>query len=331
MPPAHSDGYRMSALALPSHSQDVVLQLYDLLYIIDPARLKLQEEPRVRAKLASVRDGLAEIAVHCEPLPHLADAFHDTVQILRDDTPTLPTTGPGTRRAWSRFRKRLMQSYTELSKHLAMEDVQVPHIRATNWGRSIFHVCTAIVATSILLGLQNHKDWLVWITVGLNATTWTLEALRKLVPGLNKVLMTFFKPIAHPHEHHKINSATWYGLALLILALSRHTPSSMMGLVVLGLADPMAGIVGRRYGQTKLVNNRSLEGTLTFFGVGLFIAVFMVQVLGFIPGWKAWPVAAVGAAAGALAELYSKRLDDNLTIPLAVAGASWGMMALMGL
>ena len=41
-------------------------------------------------------------------------------------------------------------------------------------------------------------------------------------------------------------------------------------------------------------------------------------------------IAAVAAGVSALVELFSRRVDDNLTIPLAAAGSAWAMAALLG-
>ena len=42
-------------------------------------------------------------------------------------------------------------------------------------------------------------------------------------------------------------------------------------------------------------------------------------------------MSSAGAAAGGLAELLSRRIDDNLSIPVCAALAAWGVAVLMGL
>jgi dolichol kinase len=88
------------------------------------------------------------------------------------------------------------------------------------------------------------------------------------------------------------------------------------------VADPAAGIVGRRLGRIRLRARRSLEGTLAFLAAGTLAALASLTVFHAIPWPERLMVALVGAAAGALAELFTTRLDDNLTIPLTVAGAA---------
>ena len=95
-------------------------------------------------------------------------------------------------------------------------------------------------------------------------------------------------------------------------------------LVVLGLADPAAAWAGRRWGRVRLLWGRTLEGSLTFFVVGsaaAFAALLLWHPLE-TPG-ATLLVALSGAGLGCLAELFSRRIDDNLSVPLAAAGGAW--------
>lgn len=87
-------------------------------------------------------------------------------------------------------------------------------------------------------------------------------------------------------------------------------------LAVMLTGDAAAALIGRKFGRHKLVNNKSLEGLISFIVVG-FIAVCAVFLIMSVPSkWFIWGFIAV--IAGALAELFQKqlKLDDNFTIPL---------------
>jgi len=138
---------------------------------------------------------------------------------------------------------------------------------------------------------------------------------------VNDALMRLFGPVAHPHEHYRVNSATWFATALLLLAAFFSPVAATLGVVVLAFGDPSAALIGRRFGRTRLRTGRSLEGTLAFVVAGLvpgFLALLLTQPIGIA---LALSLAAVGAVAGALTELFSSRVDDNFTIPVAVACA----------
>jgi dolichol kinase len=133
-------------------------------------------------------------------------------------------------------------------------------------------------------------------------------------------LMKFFKPLAHAHEASRVNSSTWYATALLLLTLTRSPVLCVVAVAILGIGDPMAAFIGRRYGKIKLLHGRSLEGSLTFFASGTVVSVALLQLFHPALGLgMALAISAVAAAFGAIAELLSLRIDDNFSVPLAAA------------
>jgi dolichol kinase len=190
--------------------------------------------------------------------------------------------------------------------------------RPENYARSLFHVLSAATAL-LMLRLAPDRKWLVAASVSLALFAWSLETLRRVHAPANAYLMRFFSRIAHAEETHKVNSSTWYLTALVGLALFAPLRAAELGVVVLGLADPAAGFIGRRIGRTKIRKNRSLEGTLGFFAVGMAAAFGLLVVFHALPLASMLVIAAVASAAGALVELATIRLDDNFTIPVAVA------------
>lgn len=193
--------------------------------------------------------------------------------------------------------------------------------RPENYTRSCFHVASAAAAL-LMLRLIPHREWLILASGSLALLAWSLETARRIHPPANVYLMRFFSRIAHHEEAHKVNSSTWYLTALVGLALFAPLRSAELGVVVLGLADPAAGFIGRRIGRTKIRKNRSLEGTLGFFAVGMAAAFTLLAAFHSLPLASMLAIAAVASAAGALIELATIHLDDNFTIPVTVALAA---------
>ena len=192
--------------------------------------------------------------------------------------------------------------------------------RPTNYTRSLFHVGSAALAL-VLLRLLPGRSWIIAASAAFALSGWTMEITRRRSPEVNRRLMALFAPVAHPHERHGVNSSTYYVTALLLISLFAPLRACEVGVVVLGLADPAAGIIGRRFGRTRLRANRSLEGTLGFVVVGALAAAGWLALVHPLPVATLALLAAVGGVAGALTELLSTRLDDNFTIPVAVAAA----------
>ena len=96
---------------------------------------------------------------------------------------------------------------------------------------------------------------------------------------------------------------------------------------MLGVGDPVAGLIGRRWGRTKLVGGRSLEGSLAFVAAGGIAAA--IALIAYYPTLSLGVIAALAftaALAGALAELLVRKVDDNFSIPVA-AGAGCSLVA----
>jgi dolichol kinase len=89
-------------------------------------------------------------------------------------------------------------------------------------------------------------------------------------------------------------------------------------ILVLGLADPVAGVVGQRFGSRPFLGG-TVEGTAVFFAVALTILLLR----------HAWPPALAAAVLAALAERRSWPLDDNFAVPVVVALALRGVGALL--
>ena len=282
----------------------LALDVHGLLRDLDPARARFEE----------AADRLAAIVARIEELPATAsELWREFARLAREHA---PTTVP----QWEAFRLAAQPVYEALAKQLSELDIHVPSLRPTNYTRNVFHVLGAGIAIALIETVL-PLSWLLPVAGSVALAGWTMEGGRRISPAFNKVLMWAFSLVAHPHEAHRVNSSTWYATALVLLAATGIIELAVMAIAILGFADPAAAVIGRRFGKHKLVNGRSLEGTITFFVVG-FIAAFGVALIHLTP-----PIAALAAlaasASGAIAELYSRKIDDNLSIPLASAGAAW--------
>ena len=90
-------------------------------------------------------------------------------------------------------------------------------------------------------------------------------------------------------------------------------------LTVMLTGDIAAALIGRKFGRHKLVNGKSLEGTVSFMIVG-YIALIVILLITRRPLLPDFAVGFLAVLVGGLVELFQKqlRLDDNLSIPLSV-------------
>lgn len=316
------------AQALADESGRLVIELHATLQDIDPVRWNRAAVQGLRDRIGSIRDGLLGLTE--EPWPSEGDDLRlhlREVRVALDDVPGPESSLGSAKAAWMAFRGRVVPAYEAARSALRNHAVHVPSLRPTNHVRSLFHAIMASTTLAILFALPDPV-WGIAVIAPFLVWGWTMEWLRRSQPALNARLMRLFGPVAHPHETARVNSATWYVTAIFLLSLSRSPLVCAIGIAVLGFGDPAGALIGRRFGRVKLMHGRTLEGSLAFFAFGTLVA-FGVGTL-FAPA-VAWPlmlaVAAAGGAGGALAELNSLRIDDNLSVPVVAtvcaSAAAW--------
>jgi len=325
--------------ALAAESKPVALQLHRLLRDLDPARWD-GAEGTIRGRIATLEAQLSRVlAAAARPSSSsavtdratLPDRLREIGCLLRDRVPQTELSAAELREAWAAFRKQLQHAYEALSVSLQHWSVHVPSLRPTNHVRNVFHALMGIACVVLLEEVLSGRA--IWLAPLIFASTfWCLEGLRNFNAHARAFLLWIFKAIAHPHERYRVNSATWFATALFVVGYLFEPMICAVAVVILGLADPAAALIGRRFGKIKLANGRTLEGSATFFLVGTLAAVAVL----------AWwhpelsPPAMVVIAAGAslpatLAELYSRVLDDNFSIPVSAGIGGWAAAALLGL
>ncbi len=286
----------------------LVVELHAVLSEIDPIRWRDDAAQALRTRLDKLHRELQQR----ERLAELAGALQTHLPHLEQPTQDLRT-------RWLTFKKTLVPTYEAIATSLRAEKIHVPTLRPTNWARSSFHVAGAALAI-LLIEIIPTPLLLTCAALTYAGTFWLLELGRRRSGAVNVALMKFFKPIAHAHEATRVNSSTWYATALVLLTLTRSPVLCLVAVGILGVGDPLAAFVGRRFGKIRLLHGRSLEGTVTFFVSGALIAVALLRLFHPTLGLAATLAISIAAAAfGAIAELLSLRVDDNLSVPLAAA------------
>lgn len=318
----------MSAYAL--EAQPLAMDLYALLREMDPGRLRQETAAATAARLQRFQAALDEALTALEarltsssPDDDLASLRERLADIRGAMGDQFDRSAAASRDQMMALRTALLPRYEALRGVLKAEAVHVPALRPTNYRRSLLHVCSGFVAFTVI-ALLPTTGWLVGISGSFFVYAWAMEFLRRRSPAFNARIMSFYGPVAHPHEWHRVNSATWYCTALLILALTGSPLVCSIAVLVLGVSDPAAAFIGRRWGRTRLVNGRSLEGTVTFALTGFAVAAPLCAVVySGVPLGAVLALCAVAGVVGALAELFSRNVDDNLTIPVAAGLAAW--------
>ncbi|MCB9672620.1 MAG: hypothetical protein H6734_24295 [Alphaproteobacteria bacterium] len=287
---------------------------------LDPAGFKDEGIPEAREGLEAVRDA-AEL-LFAALGPTAPEALYHVAHELDALREALPHPGevPDERTAWLDLRVALSPLYEAFALAVKRAGGKAKHLHPTNLKRSFVHLVSGLLVVACFelvftqwTGFLTATAFVLW--------AWPLEAARRVSPTVNRWCMAFFGPIARDHERYRINSATWYGSALWVLSVSAYGPAGVLGLLALAVGDPLAGLVGRTYGSTRIWGGKSLEGTFAFavasMAVGyLYLIAFHLDLAG---SFTLLGLAALAGVTGAVVELASTRLEDNFTIPVLTA------------
>jgi dolichol kinase len=212
------------------------------------------------------------------------------------------------------------QEFREFRREDGTRPIRLPHVKPVTWARGVFHGLMGLSAVLLYQFVLTQAQAVTIMGVA-TFTAVTLEVTRRFSRRWNRFLIErVFGPVARPWERHRTNSGTYYTLALFIVAAVMPKPAAEVGILALAFGDPAASLIGRKWGSRKLWRDKSIVGTAAFV-VFSFLATAVFLFLA-VPGLSLasrllLPAAVAGA--GAVAELASERLDDNLTIPVLCA------------
>jgi dolichol kinase len=117
-------------------------------------------------------------------------------------------------------------------------------------------------------------------------------------------------PIVRPREANNFTGATFILASGWLCRLLFSLPAATIGMLTIILGDTFAALIGRRWGRHRTIGSRTVEGSLAFLAVS-FAAGACTPGLPLVIGLMAAPLATV-------VEMFSTRIDDNLSVPLVV-------------
>lgn len=182
--------------------------------------------------------------------------------------------------------------------------------------RRVFHAGSGVALGLLPGALELPRALTLGLLAGAFAIALGLDVARLHAPAVNRTFFRAFSRLASPREAAGYASSTWFVLAAFLSHAVFPPAHAAAALVVLGLADPAASVVGRLRGSVRL-GKGSVQGTATFFAVAWAVLAVMTGR----------PVLSVPVALGvAVLEIVPGLLDDNLVVPLATGGLLWLLM-----
>ncbi len=197
-------------------------------------------------------------------------------------------------------------------------------------GRRLFHLANGVATATAYALLFTHEQ-VIHIFGTIACIVYVVdrvriaypEAIARHAPWVNRLLV-------RAEEQFRESAMIPYAIAVLLTILTVPKAAAIVAVYTLAIADPLAAVVGLRWGRRRIADDRSLEGSAAFFAATLAIAAFVLA-----KGTDGSALAIGGAAvtialAAAGCELLPLRIDDNLTIPLVVGFTTWIVAAAFG-
>lgn len=223
-----------------------------------------------------------------------------------------------------------------LREQATEQGVDLAPLKPRNYTRNAYHVFSGFMSAA-LYTIFSSRTLMLKIAGIYTGCLLLMEIARRIHPAVNTFMVhKMFGAIARPHEAYKVNAGTWYGIAICVMVWFFNPLACICGVLALGVGDPAAAIIGKRFGKHKLRGHKSLEGMLGFFGIATVVITFYVLFARWLStfanvthhpqidgaSWlKVLGISAVAAAVGAVTEVYCEPVEDNFAIPLTVAGA----------
>jgi dolichol kinase len=155
-------------------------------------------------------------------------------------------------------------------------------------------------AVSILIDIARFRQWVLW-----------------------KWLSWILTPIIREHEiKGGFTGASYILVTSLCTIILFPKTIAVAAMVFIVIGDTAAALVGRLYGKHKLIGKKSIEGSTACL-ISVALVSFLIPDLPTLAG-------IIGAVAAALAEAFSGKIDDNMTVPLISGLAMLAVMRFMG-
>jgi len=135
-----------------------------------------------------------------------------------------------------------------------------------------------------------------------------------------KLKLPLVVDILRRHEKDNIAGNIFFIASTIICFAAFDYPIALLAMLLTVFGDLMSALVGITVGRTRIYRRKTLEGFLAGFLTNLLVGYLVM------PG--EWAVFAPMALVASLVELWTGKLDDNLTVPLAAAFVGQGLMVL---
>lgn len=197
-----------------------------------------------------------------------------------------------------------------------------------HWARKTWHTSGVLLLWALFFSLPLSLFLLgIYLLAGVAVV---LDVTRLRFKELNSFLLRWFRPLMRDHEENGLAGTSFLLVGVAVVASLFPRDVVALTLLFLALADPLASLVGIKYGKDKIFGSKSLQGTAAAFVVCSLIAFAYLNFQGILLE-RILLVSLVCGILGAGAELVPiGKIDDNFTLPVLSATGLWVLFNFLG-
>jgi len=121
-------------------------------------------------------------------------------------------------------------------------------------------------------------------------------------------ITNIFEDLFRKHEKNNLSGSVFLVISCIICFAAFNYWVAMLALFMTVFGDLASALAGRVWGRVKLYRKKTLTGTMAGLIMNLFIGYI------FLPGFQNLFIPM--ALAAVIVELFTSKMDDNLTVPL---------------
>jgi dolichol kinase len=172
------------------------------------------------------------------------------------------------------------------------------------------------------------KETALYILIPITLIFLMVDIVRYYHPQVGGLFYTIFGFLLRQHERDenkkRLNGATSILLSAIFCVIVFPKLLLVTSFAVLIVSDIASALVGRKFGKRRFLA-KSFEGFLAFLISGFIVVFFTPKVellaLEYFIGFA-------GVFFGGLAESYSFKIDDNISVPISIGAVMWILYAL---
>jgi phytol kinase len=186
-----------------------------------------------------------------------------------------------------------LSTYLQKKHHLTEESSRkLIHISISNWW---------------IIAIIFFDNWIIaciipLIYIILNMISYQMKLVKAMERTTNNHLGTIYFPIS------------LLVLVIMFFGIWNEPYIGAIGVLIMGYGDGFAGLIGGKYGKKKIVENKTIIGSISMFIFSLSVSIVLLSI--YNPSVWTIEIAFVLAIIATLLEMFSKHGLDNLTVPI---------------